>query len=185
MGVCLTMLVGFMVGCGESGPPASVPTEPTVEFEPKPPDEPQRLVGFFSAGRIALPAALGSMALGMAEADARAELERLRDPRFKNPDEQTIGTYRIVGGTLRGWDVVGLTLIFETQTSTLDQIDLSLPEGQALSALVQAYGEHTAEKTDAQGGKVFVWKDTEAQLQLELSEATEGRSICKLRTLLE
>ena len=185
MAVYVSMLVVGLLGCGASGPPASQPTEPSVVFEPTAPTEPQMLVGFFSSGSITYPEAIGALAIGMSERDARAELLRLRDPRLKVPDDVEIGTYRVTGGTLRAWDVVGISLIFDAQTGILDQIDLSMPGGQALSALVDAYGDHTGTKSDAAGRNVRIWTDTETQLQIELSEAEDGRSICKYRKLME
>ena len=185
MALVVGMLMLGVWGCGESGPPESEPVEPTVVFEAAPPAEPQRLAGFFSPGPIRLPKAVGALALGMEEEAARAELSRLRDPRLKVPNDKEIGKYRIVGGSLRDWDVVGISLIFRIETGTVEQLDLSMPGDQALSALVAAYGEPTGSKTDVRGQKIRVWTDPNTQLQIELSDADNGRAVCKFRSPTE
>jgi hypothetical protein len=185
MALVTAMLILGVWGCGESGPPESEPVEPTVVFEPTAPTEPQMLVGFFSPGAVRLPKALGALALGIAEDAARAELDRIRDPRLKIPNDKVIGDYRIAGGALRDWDVVGISVIFKVETGTVDQIDLSMPDKQALSALTAAYGEPTGSKTDVRGRKIRVWTDTDTQLQIELSDADDGRAVCKFRSPTE
>jgi hypothetical protein len=104
---------------------------------------------------------------------------------LKVPNDKEIGEYRIAGGSLRDWDVVGISLIFRIETGTVEQLDLSMPGDQALSALVAAYGEPTGSKTDVRGQKIRVWTDPNTQLQIELSDADNGRAVCKFRSPTE
>ncbi len=181
MALYVPVIVAALLGCGESGPQISQPAEPSIEFDDVTPPEPQLLVGFFQTGKLSYPEALGALRVGMSEDEARAEHARIRDPRFTDPGEQVIREYRIVGASLKGWEVVGYTLIFHAESRTLDQLDLSMPQGQSLSALTDAFGPSTGTKKDAKGNKVYVWTDAEAGLQIELSDGDEDRSICKYR----
>lgn len=185
MGLYLGMIAVGLLGCGDGPSTTSVPVDPTIDFEVEAPEEPQMLVGFFTSGKLAYPEALGGLKLGMNEAEALPLLTQIRDPRVRDPGVQTVANFRIIGASLKGWEVAGISLIFESDTAVLDQIDISLPEGQALSALTTAFGAETDATQDAQGHKVYVWSDSEVGLRIELSDAGEGRSICKYRKPLE
>lgn len=185
MGLYILVISVGLMACGQGGPSTSEPADPTVEFDVEPPEEPQMLVGFFKTGKLSYPAALGSLAIGVPEAEASAELDRIRDPRMQDPRIQEIKEYRIIGASLKDWDVVGISVIVDTKTEVVDQIDLSMPSGQALSALTEAFGPWVKTTSDAKERKVYVWVDADTGLQLELFEAADDRSICKYRKSTE
>lgn len=177
----------LLVACGGTaqGPVSSTPTAPTAELEPEPAPEVtwSGLVGLVPRGEVAFPESLQGLSLGMPGAEARAVLDRARDPDLPLHAE-TRAPFRVVGAGLAGFPEVGATLIMDADTEVLLEVDLSLPADQALFVLTESWGEPTSVdmKDLAGAGSVAVWSS--AELAVTLYPAEKGASaVVKYRTV--
>jgi hypothetical protein len=173
----------WTVGCGSPEPVRSAPTEPTVALAP--PDAAQQgvvwsdLADVFPEEGPALPAPVAALVPGQPADAAIAVLEAGRHP--AGPIRRSVlGGHPVHRALLRDRPDVSVSLVLDTSGATLHQVNLNLPEDQALAVLGDRWG--TPEVTSGPSGTpVHRWTRDGAPWAAELQSAGEGRAILAFR----
>ncbi len=167
-------------GSGDTAPLRSVPVEPTVSYDF---GETVKWVGMqrlLAKGVPGFPVPVSELALGMPGPAAVAVLDSARDPRLVRPATQEIKGRRVVGGSLVEYPEVGVTLIIDTESDSLHEVDISLPTDQALYLFTEAWGE-PAMHTDSRLGPTAVWLNPALGMRIEMVHAEQRLSLAKFR----
>ncbi len=130
----------LLSGCfGEPERLRSVPTAPTVQLtKPAVTVTWAELDGLFSKGNPELPTVLKGLHVGQVEAEMRAVVAQVIDPRIPSDDE-VVRNVTTVDFVLGAFPEVGVSLLLAADRS-LDEVQVTLPKDQAFAMLMDAWG---------------------------------------------
>ena len=173
----------WTVGCGSEEPLRSAPTEPTMSL--KPADTPPGIVwsdlaASFPEQGPALPASLAALAPGQPAREAVAVLETAR---HKAGPIRTyeLGGHQVSRGLLRERPDVSVSLVFDTTGATLEQVNLNVPQDEALAVLGQRWGPPEVISGQPDGAMGHRWTSDGSPWAAVLMPAGEGRGILAFR----
>lgn len=131
-------------GSGEFKPVRSVASDPAEELGGDALLEPvvvlTDLKALFPPGEVALPGALATLRPGQDVASARAVLDAAHAPGTPMTSVEESGHW-IVQARLADNERIGITLILDPEGRVLQQVDLALPEPEALLVLTERWGD--------------------------------------------
>lgn len=170
-------VITLLWACATAPPEAvrSQPIPPTVDLaKPAPSITWATIDGLFAKGSPAVPEALGGLALGQPEAEARAILARIKHPKLIAPDDRVHEGTTVVGARLEAFPEVGVSLLI--RDGVLAELDLSVPAEESLFALTSAWGQPQESVTEGVEVPQPVWLTPTLRIALI---ATDGPSILK------
>lgn len=146
----------------------SVPAEPTKDLRPV--DQPvvvTDLVDLLPEAPASLPAPLAGLTPKMAGEAARAILEAAHEPGVRIFGEMGDTQYALTT-LIRGYDNVGITLVFSQDGKTLQEVDVSVPDEVAIPMLTTRWGPPT-EQVPGDGAKMLMrWTPPSGAWRVEL-----------------
>ena len=175
----MTVLLLLLLGCGsEPQPVQSTPVKPVVELggdQPQTPVTWATLEGLLPMGEPGFPPALAGLELGQPEANARAVLDKARNPKLILPEDQELDDATVTSARLLDFEAVGVTLIL--RGGKLDQVDLSLPAEESIFAATQSWGKPDDQVVGNSTVPQPVW--VHEGLQAKLIQTKDGPAILK------
>ncbi len=132
----------------------------------------------FAEGK-AMPVGMGGLAPGVSGEQARLVFDSMRPPMMRIKTVEPSGHVVITTG-VEGHPMVTMSFIIETAGGTLSQLDLALPDDEALAELGAKWGEPdhtgTSPTTDA---IMYSWALPESPWQARLTPIGDGRAVLK------
>lgn len=175
----MALLVGMLVGCGSAPSPIrSEPTTPTAEIGGKILATPEivwsDLGDVFPATPCAPPARLGALVPGTKGADARAALDAAHLPGTRIMGDVRGGKL-VVTTILDGHPNVTVLLLLDAEGAALEEIQVSVPQDEALAVLAGRWGEPTSTEFRPEGGSIHRWRAAGAPWAVEILPTKDGK----------
>jgi hypothetical protein len=173
------MVLGFVAllwaGCaGTSERSVSEPMDPMVDLiTPEKSVTWGTLDGLFPAS-VGFPKPLHAVRLGMTLQEAKGAHDALRDP-SRLEMNRPVRDVHALGSSVPGYDDVMYTLL--VREDVLVAVDVSLPEGESVMALTEAWGVPETVGANENGRSVATWRGS--GMRAALTSMTKERAILK------
>lgn len=164
-----------LIACGADQPLRSAPTDPTVKLENQ--VEAPKIVWsdlseLFAEAPASLPLALAGTTPGMSGREAIERLDAAHHPAVPVSAEH-IGDHFVASTLMKGREDVGIALIFDADAQALLEVQLALPDEEALPVLGVRWGNPTSFGTSASGAPEYTWKAEGAPWEAHLGTVVE------------
>ncbi|MCB9687621.1 MAG: hypothetical protein H6735_21450 [Alphaproteobacteria bacterium] len=164
-----------LIACSADAPIRSVPTEPTTQLE-KQVEEPQivwsDLADLFDPEPASLPIALKDLAPGMAGKPAIELLDHAHQPAVPIT-VKPVADHLVASTLMAGREDVGIVLIFDLDGRALQEVQLALPDDEAMPVLSVKWGNASSFTTDAADRPVYRWTREGAAWDASLGTTVE------------
>lgn len=162
----------------------SVSSEPAVELGGKALAEPTvvwtDIEGMFEEGKVGLPKLLAGLEPGSSGAHARDVLMAAHEPGVPVSAEVKHGHMVMQTTTKWGTTEVGVALILDESGTTLQEVDLSLPDVAAMVVLRGVWGEPEEGPPLKDGRTFYQWSGTPWSAQFH--RVGSGRAVVKYQS---